>query len=227
VSATPKEETGKEKDYKLAVGLLGNIINEVKITDIPEMLAKPYCELIHYPQNPRLDGLNWNEAYLEGIVYNEYRNKSILEYIQNHPDESILITIKLKEHGEILSHLIPGAILIFGKDSMKIRDEIKNLLNLKKTKVVISTVFGEGVNIPELNTIIRAEGGFSEIKTIQSAGRSLRKTSNKNVGKVVDFWDEENKYLSRHFYFRRKTYLKNNYEIKEIFSETKKERILL
>lgn len=216
MSATPKDSDDIEKEYKRVIGLIGEIIEDVKITDIPEILAKPICYFIQYKQNPFLSNLDWPIAYHKGIVTDINRNKAIKRYVEEHSDQSILITVKLKEQGEILSQMIPGSILLFGKDSTLIRDEIKDLLNRKKTKVVISTVFGEGVNIPELNTIIRAEAGLSKTKTIQEAGRSMRKTSEKSEGIVVDFADEENRHLMKHYLVRLKTYEKNDFEIRHL-----------
>jgi len=216
MSATPKDEDDQEKEYKRVIGLIGSIIYDTKITDIPSILAKPVCYMIHYNQNFHLSNLDWKNAYREGIVRNMIRNSALQRYIIDHPKESILITVKLKEQGEILANMIPGAVLIFGKDSMKIRDEIKSLLNLKKTRVVISTVFGEGVNIPELNTIIKAEAGLSKIRTVQAAGRSMRKTNTKSIGIVVDFVDEDNRYLMKHYLARLRTYQKNGFEIRNL-----------
>ena len=74
---------------------------------------------------------------------------------------------------------------------------------------MISTIFDEGVDIPEVNVLIIAAGGKSEVKTIQRIGRGLRK---KKVGGVLVFdFKDASKFLDRHSIDRIKVYQKEGF----------------
>ena len=65
--------------------------------------------------------------------------------------------------------------------------------------VICTAVWKEGVNIPELNVVINAAGGKSELVTLQTIGRGLRKTENKSELIIYDFFDNSHHYLVDHF----------------------------
>jgi superfamily II DNA or RNA helicase len=65
--------------------------------------------------------------------------------------------------------------------------------------VIATAVWKEGINIPSLDVVINAAGGKSEIQTLQSIGRGLRRTEEKLQVIVVDFFDATHKMLIAHF----------------------------
>jgi superfamily II DNA or RNA helicase len=89
---------------------------------------------------------------------------------------------------------------IQGSSDIETRERIRNELNMGLVKTVISTtVWKEGINIPNLNNVINAAGGKSEIATLQGIGRGLRKTSEKDKVVIYDFFDPGHPYLIAHF----------------------------
>ena len=82
----------------------------------------------------------------------------------------------------------------------KSRNEYRKALNAGLFQCIIATnIWNEGVNIPNLNVLINAAGGKSEISTIQMASRSLTATTEKKYGLIIDIFDDSNNYFISHF----------------------------
>jgi superfamily II DNA/RNA helicase len=73
--------------------------------------------------------------------------------------------------------------------------------------VVLGTVISEGVDIPEIDVVINAEGGRDAKKTVQRM-RNLTIREGKKKAIVIEFADLTNKYFSEHTRDRLDTYRK-------------------
>jgi superfamily II DNA or RNA helicase len=100
---------------------------------------------------------------------------------------------------------------VHGTTEGKTRQQVKEALIKKKTKVVISTaVWREGIDIPSLDCVVNACGGKSEIMTIQAIGRGLRKTDEKGEVEIIDFLDPY-RYLAEHAIQRMNVYYREQW----------------
>lgn len=214
--------TEKEKLLSLE-GLLGPVIGEVTIQQGVELgiMAKPQIILTSVPYKTSISNhYKYKELYEYGIVENRIRNKLIARIIRNiiGKNESVLVMVKEIRHGKIIQDIAKDLFnidieFIQGATEAEDRLSVKTLLEAKKKKAVICTsVWREGINIKSLNNIVNACGGKSEIMTLQSLGRGLRKTKTKDKVKIYDFVDPY-RYLAEHFVQRLQIYLKNKWEI--------------
>ena len=75
----------------------------------------------------------------------------------------------------------------------------------KGMAIISSVVWRTGVDLPNLDVVVLAYAGKSEIETVQSIGRGLRRTADKDERIIVDFFDPSNYHLVNHFadYFKR------------------------
>ena len=80
--------------------------------------------------------------------------------------------------------------------------------------MIASPIFDEGVDLPEINSLIIAPGGKSEWKTIQKIGRGLRKKASNKPLIVYDFIDAS-RFLKKHSRARMKIYEKEGFLEKE------------
>lgn len=149
---------------------------------------------IHHVDNPLVMG-EWFEVENDYIVNNIERNEIIAEICEK--DEGfVVIIVKKIEHGKNLQERIPNSVFINGTLGDKERESIMLSARCGGLKVLIGTVINEGVDLPNIDTIILAGGGKSEEGVIQSAGRVLRKCENKNKA-IHDFYDT-GKYIESH-----------------------------
>jgi len=207
VTATLPQHT----ENKLALeGYVGPLIDDLTIIDAQKkaILAKPKIVFRKMPHNHNIrEQYKYAEVYKLGVTENKTRNKAIIEIAKQHTDkgETVLIIVRHIEHGEILTNMakeLHSFIIHFvrGATEGDDREQIRELLISKKIKCVVATaVWKEGVDIPSLNILINGAGGKSEIATLQTVGRGLRKTKDKEDIIIYDFFDSSHPYLISHF----------------------------
>lgn len=188
LTATPRREDGA--DLKIYAGT-GEMC--VKIT--PEYLiehgylAVPKFIFVDLPW--RFRAASWSEEYAEGIVYNQKRNNLISMLCKKLVSQNYRVYVHVQriDHGEILSNM-SGFKFICGSDSPKLRQKYLEAFRQGEIPALISTLLGEGVDIPAMNAIILAQGMKTEVGTIQKIGRVLRPHPTKKFALILDFIDK-------------------------------------
>jgi superfamily II DNA or RNA helicase len=165
-------------------------------------------------------GAKWAEVYDLGVVHSRSRNEQIIAIAERHFRERkrVMVLIRKIEHGEILEAMLRErsipVVFLSGRDSSETRESIKETYNDKVDTFVFvliaSTIFNEGVDMPEVNVIIVAAGGKSEVQTIQRVGRGLRPKNFSNELILYDFVDS-GKFLGKHSRARIATYKKEGF----------------
>jgi len=94
---------------------------------------------------------------------------------------------------------------VFGENNSTERKAAINALENKEINfLVASTIFDVGVDIPSVNLVIIAGAGKAEVAARQRIGRGLRaKKEGPNVTFILDFADDSNYMLDRHYKERR------------------------
>ena len=204
LSATPKREDGA--DIKIFAGV-GEICANITAEQLIDQgyLAKPRFIFYDVPAM-RLPRGNWQRAYKEGIVVNETRNWLIAGVVNDlvlEDDLQVYVHVERINHGQILSSMI-DCPFISGKDSTDRRQRVLRDFETGRLRAMISTLLGEGVDIPAIDAIVLAHGLKTSVGTIQKIGRALRVRPDKKEAIIVDFMDK-GPYLSKHFEQRYRT----------------------
>ena len=167
-------------------------------------------------------------AEREFIVNHEKRNNFIKNLVWSLKDQNNLILFDLVEkHGKVLAPLLEkeGRELhfIYGNTKGEERERIRHLVENdpdKKHNILASYgVFSTGVNIRRLDNVIFASSSKSEIKVLQSIGRSLRKAEDSQSAVLYDIADDlsvgsyEN-YTLKHFKQRIEIYSAEEFPFK-------------
>jgi superfamily II DNA or RNA helicase len=152
-------------------------------------------------------GLSWDEVYTEGIVNNTYRNARLVEAAVKHAKrkEPVLFLVQRKWHGRNIAEMFKAKKInhafVHGDLSAAAIDDAMDDLKAKEIAVLVSTaeLLGEGVDIPELDALVLADGGKSPRALLQKIGRALRrKKGRKNVVRVYDCADLTHHWLADH-----------------------------
>lgn len=174
-------------------------------------LMRPTIEL-YKVQAPDLTPRAWDGDLLkDGIYENVYRNSMIAQRAKTLAlaGNKTLIVTNRKEQARRLSRLLDGwgvaHACIFGDTPAEQRQELVEWLVSGKLNVLIGTVFGEGVDIPEVEAVINAEGG-RDIKATFQRMRNLTISEGKKKALFVDYLDLTNSYLTLHSLERLKVY---------------------
>lgn len=214
MSATVGRNDGREK---YITSIIGPVIKSIDISTLVDrgILAKPEFRLL-IPNIPYgytykfayYDKPTYATVYRDCIVGNIARNEMIAWQAKKLMAEGrqVYIHVSQIDHGEILNSMIPDSVVVFGTTKER-RQIIEDYTN-GKIRCLISTLLKEGVNIPSIDGLIYAAGGKSEISTIQTIGRAMRKKDDGRNAIVVDIHDTVECYLSEHSQQREMTYIK-------------------
>jgi superfamily II DNA or RNA helicase len=145
------------------------------------------------------EGVKKWPAEREFIVNHPGRNNFIKNLVHSLEGQNNLILFDLVEkHGKVLEPLLQkeGRVLhfIYGGTSGDERERIRNLVendSEKRHNILASYgVFSTGVNLKRLDNVIFASGSKSEIKVLQSIGRTLRKADDSTQAVLYDIADD-------------------------------------
>lgn len=193
----------------------GGIKYEVEMSDLIEQgyLLRQHVKVfkVSRPLGHEDDG--WSKDLPRILVYdNEHRNKLITNLTRKILDagyRNVLIATNSLVQVRALDALLDSAGLdhgvIVGATPRDQRELIVDQIKRDDIQVVLGTVLGEGVDIPEIECVINAEGGMDVKKTIQRM-RNMTPSEGKTRSLMIDFWDDTNVYLRKHSRARLKTY---------------------
>ena len=197
-SATPERE---DNATLRVIGGTGRIIADIRPEGLIEdgYLAKPQWRILDPPKS-RGSYRQWQDEYKGEIVENEGRNSMIADEVERLP-KPCYIHVERINHGERLEGLIDGATFV-SSDSPD-REEVIDEFRDGERDLLISTLLGEGFDVPELRSVVMAGGLKTSIGAIQKVGRALRAETEEAV--VVDFVDS-GRWVGDHAEERVRTY---------------------
>jgi superfamily II DNA or RNA helicase len=137
-------------------------------------------------------------------------------------DENVLILVHSVEYGlnlkKVLSKKLKDVTFvehICGDVKLDFREECIKTMEKNKRCVIIATmsIFGTGVSIKNLHTVIFASTTKAKISVLQSIGRSLRLHESKDCATVIDIVDDM-KYAQQHATERIGYYEEEGFDLK-------------
>lgn len=191
LTATPGSPNKIER--RLLEGVTGKVLHHVSSSYLIERgyLTQPIIQMYKSEVPPYKE---WKDAQKHNIIENIHRNLFISKLAQGYAKQgkSVLITVDRIRHGNDLCEMLDEeAIFLSGKDDAEYRKTIFEDFKNKDLYILVSTIVREGVDIPSMDVIIRAEGGKSDRVTIQKMGRVLRKAEGKDKARIIDFYDDD------------------------------------
>jgi superfamily II DNA or RNA helicase len=204
LSATPINDCDV-KDSRIQANY-GDIIFTVPFKTLSDQgwLAKPHVFM--YTTGSPGPLRPYPEIKKERIIECPDRLKKIVKaasWFHAH-DLKTLILVDRSEHGfrieqALKASNIPSAFVWFKTDNRK--ELVKSFKDNEIRTIVGSSILREGIDIPDIDSVIVAAGEKSHQATLQGVGRGSRKKYN-NVFYIVDFNDTFNPYLEDHTQIR-------------------------
>ena len=157
------------------------------------------------PYGPTIPG-----DYELGIVANKKRNDAITNLVARAPYPALILIDRI-EHGEAIARKLEAMYFsrlqyIHGKTKPAVRTRaLEDFRNGKINVLVSSVILDEGINIPNIRTLVLAGGGKAQHKVIQRIGRGQRAHEGKSNLMVFDFHDR-GRYTGQHRRAREKLY---------------------
>lgn len=224
ISGTPLDREDQRSVY--AVGILGPVIFKVASQQLIDqgLLAKPLIRMISLEQefderdkHGLLSKWGWDKVYFEGIVRSQVRNKALLAAVRR-AEKPCLVFVKEIDHGKAFARAVAKRDIksdfVWGTTSLKTRQAAaRRLVRGDIDVLVCSVIFQEGVDIPELRSVVVAAGGKSVIAALQRIGRGMRRADGKDTFEVWDVADGGNAWLTRHARKRQLAYQREGYSV--------------
>ncbi len=200
LSATPWRDDGKDI---MIYALIGEVVPR-KITS-SELISKGYLvpvKIIMVKRKTNIKDVDENamgaKKYVilkNKIFYDESRNEEIAELVKRAP-KPVLILVKEIKHAEDINMKLKqkglSSAVLTGKEPSSRREAVLRLVMEGKIDAVVATTLAdEGLDLPPLRTLILAAGGRSQTRTLQRVGRVTRPYPGKDVGLVIDIWDDD------------------------------------
>lgn len=224
LTATPYRADGLER---CMFALLGDIIHEVPQSAVAGNTVPVRVKFVNTGYTPDIDDITdgdgtLNYAKLIGdITENKDRNAVIVEEIQRAAQNGGVLVLSdrlqhLDSMEKRLCAVLPYRTARLGIASTKAEKErrarILTDLNSGALNVVFATykLAKEGLDVPNLRTVVLSCPVKDKTTVIQSAGRVARKAEGKEYGTVIDFSDDFG-LLYGYEKKRRGYYKKNSY----------------
>lgn len=202
-TALVERKSEMEKGVIWLTACCGPIRYEVDMSLLIERghLVRPTFLLYPVRKPEGLRKLRWSQRLKsEAILNNPYRNALIARLADEWAAKGrqVLVVTNRIEQVMVLDDLFRSdSGIITGRQGKAERDAIVDSYRRGKLSVLCGTVFGEGIDIPEIDVVINAEGGKDPKRTIQRL-RNLTPKDGKHEAIVIDFMDLTNPYFADH-----------------------------
>ena len=229
----------------LVVAATGPVIYRISADTLVQAgaIAKPRVLRVLHRTVPHANAGTYAEAYREAVAEDEVR-LVLLEHVVRSAPKPCLIFVRAIEHGRrackaLLAHGVKAEFVWGAKNLPQREAAIRRLIHADTDVLVTNVIFQEGVDIPELKSIVHAGGGASHIAALQNAGRGMRRRDGagnlvKDVVPIYDIADvhcgckstdpvsKKSRYahrvcrwMERHTRSRLRAYLGEGYEVVE------------
>lgn len=220
VSGTPMAR-GDRRAMHL-IGCTGSVLYRISARQLIDagLLAKPNIRMV--PHHEMSDKKTWQGAYGELIAGSTSRTKLACD-VAIKAVKPCLVFVKALKHGKAIAKRLQRAgqkvEYVDGAAATQVRQAAVTRLERGDVDVLVTTVvMNEGVDIPELRSVVMAAGGSSAIAALQRVGRGMRVVPGKTEFDVWDFADTGNKWTERHSKERIKAYQVEDYEVEVLSS---------
>jgi superfamily II DNA or RNA helicase len=95
--------------------------------------------------------------------------------------------------------------IVTGRDNSAKRADKVECFTAGEYNILLGTVFGEGIDIPNIEVVVNAEGGRDAKATTQRM-RNMTVSEGKKMAMLIDFYDATNKYFEKHSKERLEVY---------------------
>lgn len=203
------------------IGALGPLLHEVPIDPLIEngTLSKPTIRMALCRQASKPE-TEWSEIYEDLVVGSPARNDLICRMVER-AQKPCMVFVDLINHGDwLLAELRAkgiNAAFVSGKHSLDERKRRVRELVDGGTDVLLATViFQEGIDVPELRSVVVATGKQSAVACLQRIGRGMRASAGKGGFEVWDVADIGQHTLEKHAIKRREVYEREGHHVETV-----------
>lgn len=204
----PKEDYAKQA----LLCSLGPVVGKLKASDLQEQGVLANCHVNILQLADYVEYKDY-QSELKYLLESEERLTYLANMISNIAETgNTLVLIDRVLPGQILAEKIVGAVFISGATKARDRQEEYDEVATSDQKILVATygIAAVGINIPRIFNLVLIEPGKSFVRVIQSIGRGIRKSKDKDFVQIWDF-TSTCRFAKRHLTTRKKYYAEAAY----------------
>lgn len=215
--------------HKLVIeGLFGNVFSVTTTKDLidKDLLSKLKieCLVLQYPPAfiEQIKKAKYQDE-IDWLISNKLRNNFIKTLAHKIKGNTLVLFNFVEKHGlplykDLLKESDKKIYLIYGNTPADDREKIRQIVNTEENCLLIASygTCSTGINIKNIKNIIFTSPSKSVIRVLQSIGRGLRKSTNKEGVVVYDIgddlhWKKYRNHALRHMDDRILIYIKEKF----------------
>jgi len=221
------------KTHKLVLeGLFGSVekvITTKELIDKKQLVSFDIkCLVLKHPDDSceNMKDKTYQEE-IEYLISNENRNRFIRNLTISLEKNTLVLYQMVEKHGKILYNMITEkangrkVFFVHGGVDTEDRESIRKIMENENGAIVVASfgTFSTGINIRNLHNIIFASPSKSRVRNLQSIGRGLRQSNNKDKATLYDIADDMRykkhmNFTLQHFVERVKIYNEERFPFK-------------
>lgn len=219
---------GTETNQMVLEGLMGPVVQFITIKELQERgysaKLKIKVIMINYPEDECKAMKNATYAQEIAYIYGHERRNNLIKKLALGMKGNNIVMFHHIQHGKKLYEAISKdtdmpTYFVAGEVAGEDRERIRKIIQTHENSATCASsgTFSTGVNIPNINNMISGNPSKSQIKVLQTIGRGLRVTKDKDSVTYVDIvdnlsWKKKRNYTLRHFGERLAIYNKEGFE---------------
>lgn len=224
---------GTQTNRLVLEGLFGTVR---KVVSTAELIEKKHLAdfqikaiVLSYPDEVRkmIARSGDYQSEMDYLVRLEARNKFIRNLSLSLEGNTLLLFQFVEKHGKELFAKIKEeagdrkVFYVAGSVDGEEREEIRKIVENESNAIIVASfgTFSTGVNIKNLHNVIFSSPSKSRVRNLQSIGRGLRKSDNKDSATLYDIaddltWKSKKNFTLLHFMERVKIYNEEKFKYK-------------
>lgn len=221
------------KTHQLVLeGLFGPV---KKVISTKELIEKKQladfqikCLVLKHPDEIAEKARDWSyQQEIEYLILSENRNRFVRNLAVSLNKNTLVLYQMVEKHGKILYNIIQEkakgrkVFFVHGGVETEDRENIRRIMEKESDAIVVASfgTFSTGINIRNLHNIIFASPSKSRVRNLQSIGRGLRHSENKDKATLYDIADDlrhkkKMNFTLQHFVERVKIYNEEKFSFK-------------
>ena len=189
--------------HKLVLeGLFGPVFSVTSTKDLmdKDLLSKLYieCLILQHPEHKIIEIKKAKyQDELDWLVRNKERNQFIKTLASKLKGNTLILFNFVEKHGlplfkDLQQECSKKSYIIYGNTPATDREDIRQIVNKEEDCLLVASygTCSTGINIKNIKNIIFTSPSKSVIRVLQSIGRGLRKTKDKDKVTVYDIGDD-------------------------------------
>ena len=194
---------------------IGEVVHQLRTVDLQEkgIISKCNVNVLQLIDTREFSDYAGEYDYL---VTDEKRLQFIIDHIITlSTTGNVLVLVGRTETGKALSKMIPDSVFLSGATKSSVRRQHYDEVATTNSKVIVATsgIAAVGLDIPRINHLVMIESGKSFVKNIQSIGRALRTSHDKNHATIWDICSTC-RFSKKHLTSRKKYYAEQQFPYK-------------